>query len=68
MGRNRIGKYGYLQQGKGGTMSDPKCANCGYECPEVSSETGFCDNCQNAYEKGVRIGYRTAKQEGEGDE
>lgn len=46
-------------------MSDPECANCGYECPDVSSETDFCDNCQNAYEKGVRIGYRTAKQEEE---
>ena len=33
-------------------MSEPLCANCGYEIDEVDSVTGFCQTCQKAYEKG----------------
>jgi len=34
------------------------CANCAYECDEVSTK-GLCDNCQSAYE----LGYNQAKGE-----
>jgi hypothetical protein len=33
-------------------MSDPLCANCGYEIDAVNEQTEFCDTCQRAYEKG----------------
>ena len=33
-------------------MSDPLCANCGYEIDAVNEQTKFCDTCQRAYEIG----------------
>lgn len=33
-------------------MNDPLCANCGYEIDEVNKQTGYCDTCHRAYEKG----------------
>ena len=29
-----------------------RCANCGYEIDEANEETGYCDTCQRAYERG----------------
>ncbi len=39
-------------------MSDPLCANCGYETSEVDEVTGFCDTCHRAYLIGKEEGKR----------
>lgn len=40
-------------------MTDPLCNNCGYECDEVDTETGYCQTCERAY----NIGYMRARKE-----
>lgn len=39
-------------------MIDPMCENCGYECDaeDLNKKTGFCHDCQNAYNFGFDRG------------
>lgn len=49
-------------------MNEIRCANCGYECEEVSEKIGYCQTCQGAYDKGARMGYRIAIKGGESND
>ena len=37
-------------------VDDILCENCAYEIIEAHPKTGFCQNCQKAYELGKECG------------